>query len=177
MAFQWARGQVTPLAYGKNHVGLVKLSPGQSVVRVLFGIKADGFWTTSGTSTQLDIQVSMSNATAFGLVTTIGNGGETPPDAWTAPQDALPPTQRWLFRAVSSMSFLDMSGNASTWPVGFNSTFESCETEGQVLAPAMSPGLTLNLWLAISTPLGAWSTPTPGDVAWYTAWWSVLTKV
>lgn len=162
--------------YGPESRRLAALSPGNSILRVRFGFKADGFWTNPGAGTQTEIMASFSNTTSFGLVTTIGNGTETVPSPVLHPGDAAPPTQRWIYLATNSMSFIDMSGTSSTWPVGFSSPFMDVQSEAQVLATGFSSPETLNLWLAFDTQSGAWSTPTAGDEAWYTAWWSVLLK-
>ncbi|HEX8838224.1 MAG TPA: hypothetical protein VF748_14880 [Candidatus Acidoferrum sp.] len=146
------------------------------MLRVLFGLRADGFWTNSGTAGQTDLLASMSNQIAFGIVTTIGPGSETPPSPMAHPNDVAPPTQRWLFRAEMSMRLTSFSGASSTYTLTTGDQWEKNETEGQVLATGFAAPNHLNVWLSIDTVVGNWSTPTPGDQAWYTAWWSVLLK-
>jgi hypothetical protein len=165
------------LDYGRASVQLVKLAAGNTVMRALFGVQADGFWTdnTPGGG-QGGLKASITNYTAFGLVTTIGTGGETPPSPIVNPGDASPPAQRWLYNASFAMTLTDLSGTAQTHYLTSPKQFVNVETEGQVLAPAMPAGSTLNLWLTLDTAGGAWFTPTPGDIAWYSVWWSVLLK-
>lgn len=173
----WHRGQRPGLAYGIHQQPLTRLNAGDSVLRVLFGIKADGFWTNPGTATQLELQSSMNNLTAFGIVTTIGNGAEAVPSPIGQPDDVAPPTQRWLFNAASTMSLTSFSGTSSTWTMGFRANWESNQSEGMVLATGLPAGDTLGVWLSIDTTSGPWATPSAGDIAWYTIWWSLLTKL
>lgn len=173
----WVRGQSAGLSYGRHNLLLARLSPGDSLMTIRFGIKADGFWTNPGAGSQIQIQASELNYTAFGIVTTVGNGTETPPSPVGTPVDAAPPTQRWVYLASSAMSLTTFSGTSSTWTMGFTANWEANRSEAQVLATGFTAPSALDVWLVIDTPDGAWLTPSPGDIAWYTVWWSLLRKL
>lgn len=170
----WVRGAQTPVAYAPFTKLITRVTSGNTILRSHFGIKADGFVTASGAGGQNFIRDALANYTAFGLVTTIGDTTETVPSPIHNPGDAVPPAQRWLYLASSTMSLLDLSGSSSTYPVGWSDPFMDVSTKGQVLAPSMPPASTLNLWLVGDTPNGPWEGTAPTDIAWYSMWWSVL---
>lgn len=173
----WTRNSFAGLNYGRASVKIASLAPGNTILRVLFGIACSGFYTDNGTAGQGGIKGSLTNTTSFGLVTTVGPGTETPPSPVLQPGDAHPPTQRWLYLATAAPKLTGWAGTSSTWPVGFRDEWESQETEAQVLATGFTSPNTLNLWITMDTQGGAWFTPTAGDIAWYDVWWSLLTKL
>lgn len=153
---------------------MASLSPGQTLLRVRFGLKGDAFWTNSGTASQSDLQASMTNFTSFGIVTTVGIGTEPVPNPATSPLDQNPPTSRYLYLATTTMSLTSFSGTSSTWTMGFEYPFMDVSTEGMVKATGFVAPDTLNVWITIGTSAGAWTTPTVGDIAWYSYWYSLL---
>jgi hypothetical protein len=174
----WTRGSLAGIDYGKASVPLVRLVPGDSLLRVHYGIKMDGFWTAGGLpATESALKAAMTNATSFGIVTVIGSGSEVPPSPVTHPGDVAPPTQRWVHLATSSPSLTSFSGTSSTWTMGFSASWEDNDSESQVLATGFTAPNALDVWLSIDTQGGPWSTPSGTDLAWYSVWWSVLAKL
>jgi hypothetical protein len=93
----------------------------------------------------LDLAFIASNICSFGLVTTIGNGTETRPNARTGAADAAPPTQRWIYWETRApvITAADEGSGIVAWRD--SGTGEPSETKGQVLATGIPAGDTLNL--------------------------------
>jgi hypothetical protein len=104
-------------------------------------------WGFGGTTTSsVVIPQIMSVPMVFGLVTTIGNGTEAKPDVISAPGDANPPSQRWIWheRRWPNVTAFDSGAMAVIWES--SQPQEPCDSHGQVLAPSgMGVGNTLNL--------------------------------
>lgn len=97
---------------------------------------------------EVDIQDLSTRLVYFGLVTTIGNGTETPPgartDSWP---DVAPPLERWVYwEAVAPVvELIDVEAGVMIWR-GARST-ELTSSKGQVANPGGLPeGDTLNLF-------------------------------
>lgn len=83
----------------------------------------------------------------FGIVTTVGNGSETPPDPIIQSGDQVPPTQRWLWveQRVPTVAAWDAAASTIVWQS--SPAQEAVDSHGQVLAPGnMGVGNTLNVW-------------------------------
>lgn len=94
-----------------------------------------------------DIQTLSTGLVYFGLVTTIGNGTETPPNARTDSwPDVAPPLERWVYwEAVAPvLELVDAAAGIMIWR-GAAST-EVTSSKGQVANTGLPAGDTLNLW-------------------------------
>jgi len=112
------------------------------------------------------------NIITMGLVTTVGNGTESVPNARTQAADQSPPTQRWVYWETRGIKPLDIdaqTGSVAWQDVGAT---EPTDTKGQVLATGLPEGDTLNLWASWASPF-AWD-PTGSALVWFGA--SVLLK-
>lgn len=98
----------------------------------------------------------MGNVMIMGLVTTIGNGTEAVPDAFSQSGDVAPPTQRWIWwetRAAVPIA-IDNASNVITWTD--SGAQEPVDVKVNVLATGIPGGDTLNLWARWSA--GTWDT-------------------
>lgn len=82
----------------------------------------------------------------FGLVTTIGNGTETVPNAIRDAGDAAPPTQRWVHWEVRQpvVTAVDEAAGVITWRD--SGPQQAPDVKVNVLATGIPAGQTLNLW-------------------------------
>lgn len=147
MTFSWVRstGLSTSTQQGSTLLG--RLNNGQTYVRVRFRW---GFY--GDTPDVIDYSADAANLLSFGLVTTYGDGTETPPAARTASGDAAPPTLRWIYwetRQVVPVLISKDSGVAIWKDTGSS---EPTDTKGQVLAQGVPGGQTLNLWASWQMP-------------------------
>lgn len=92
---------------------------------------------------------------AWGLVTTVGNGTETPPNARTQAADQSPPTQRWIYWETRALepTIVNIDAGLVVWRS--SSPEGPIDTKGQVLATGLPTGDTLNLWSSWAGN-GAW---------------------
>ncbi len=99
------------------------------------------------TPIDVDIQNLSTMLVYFGLVTVVGDGTETPPNARTdAWPDVDPPLQRWVYwEAVAPVvTAIDAAAGVMIWR-GAAST-ELTSSKGQVANTGVAEGDTLNLW-------------------------------
>lgn len=147
MALAWVRSTGVSDSVEQGSILLGKLSNGQTYVRVHFR------WGFYGDSPDvISYFDGASNIISFGLVTTFGDGTETPPAARTDSGDAAPPTLRWIYwetRGVVPVVISPESGLA-IWRD--TSSSEPTDTKGQVLATGVPGGQTLNLWASWQMP-------------------------
>jgi hypothetical protein len=143
------------------------IPPGSSYLRAHLSW---GFY--GDTSAETDLDAVANNLVTMGLVTTVGNGTETPPDPRVG-TDVAPPTQRWIYwetRApVVSATFPGTPGIV-TWRD--SGATEPTDTKGQVLATGFSSPDTLNLWVV-------WNSPFLWDSSGSSTFWfgvSILTQ-
>lgn len=82
----------------------------------------------------------------MGLVTTIGNGGEHVPNAFSESGDAAPPTQRWIWWETRAAvpTAIDQAAGLITWRD--SGPQEPPDSKVNVLATGVPGGDTLNLW-------------------------------
>lgn len=149
----WTRGWVTAQPWGGSagsHL-IAKLNSGQSLLQVYLA------WSFMGnTSTTVIPAAIAGQVAAAGLVTVIGNGTETPPDALASPLNPGFPAQRWLIWDVRAprVRTWDTAGSVATWTA--TEPQIDMKSSSQVLAPSgMGVGNTLDLWLSWST-FGGW---------------------
>lgn len=122
---------------------------GQTYERIRFSW---GFYLDTPALT--DMQNVAFNVVNWGLVTTIGNGSETPPNPNTASGDAAPPTQRWLWWETRQPipTAIDEAANVISWRDG--GVQSPNDARGAVLAAGIPAGDTLNLWASWSGQYG-----------------------
>jgi hypothetical protein len=123
--------------------------------------------------TTVDIQGVCSNLVTLGLVTTIGNGAETRPNARSGSGDAAPPTQRWIYWETRApvVSAIDQAAGVITFKD--SGSTEPSDTKGQVLATGIPGGDSLNL-SSVWAPVSAFDA-TVNTLIWVSL--SILRKV
>lgn len=150
MTLNWARTVGLVADYEVGQVLLGRLSNGQTYVRTHFRW---GFYGDSPSTA--DMQAIAANLQVFGIVTTFGNGTETAPNPRSAPNDAAPPTQRWLYweaRAPVARA-IDSGAGVVLWDD--SGSTELTDIKAQVLATGVPGGETLDLW-ATWAAAGPW---------------------
>lgn len=136
-------------------------------MRIRFGWGFYGY-----TSQTANILATSQNLQVFGLVTTVGNGTETPPNPRTASGDAAPPTQRWLWWEGRAPRVLTYSDSADVVFFGDSIKSEESDAKGMVKAAGIPAGDTLNLWASWAAG-SAWDSTGVAEV-WFSA--SVLIR-
>lgn len=168
MAFTWQRSWGTALDIHAGNFLLASIPNGQTYTRVHFrwGVYADS-------PSLANYYLRASNIISAGLVTTIGDGSETPPNARSAPNDAAPPTKRWIFWETRQMipSAVDAAAGVVTWRD--SGSTEPTDTKGAVFATGVPALQTLNLWFTWAAN-SSW--PSDGAVSIWGGF-SVLIKV
>jgi hypothetical protein len=164
MATQWIRSIQAANGNGRTWISVANLTAGSAIIRnrIRWGFYAD-------TSNLVDAAFVAQNVFTFGLVTTVGNGTEIPPDPRTGAFDADPPTQRWIYWECRApvVSSWDSSGGVVAWRD--SGATEETQTKGQVLATGLPGGDTLNLWATWNSP---YSWDSSGSV---TMWYGIST--
>lgn len=149
ITFVWRRETFTSFAYSGGAVLLTPVGAGHTIVRchIRWGFHGD-------TPVDIDIQGVANSILTMGLVTTIGDGTETPPNPRTASGDAAPPTQRWIYWETRSpvVTAIDSGAGIITWRD--SGATEPTDTKGQVLAQGIPSGDTLNLWATWAPSFG-----------------------
>ena len=137
----WIRSVQTSTDWITGTALLASIASGRTLLRVHFEW---GFY--GDTPLEIDVANTAANLQAFGLVTTIGNGTETVPDARTESFDAAPPTQRWIYWEARApvVTAIDAAAGIITWRDSGPQALGS--TKGQVIATGIPGGDTLNLW-------------------------------
>lgn len=146
----WIRATATSFDYNVGSNLLASIAAGNSLLRVHLR------WGIVGnTSIDVDYQSISENIITLGLVTTVGNGSESVPNARTQAADQSPPTQRWVYWETRGIRpvYVDSSVGSVGW-IDTGSS-EPTDTKGQVLAAGIPGGDTLNLWASWAAP-GAW---------------------
>lgn len=167
MSLAWVRSTGLSNDYQQGAVLLGRLNNGQTYVRVHFR------WGVYGDTTDvIDIQAVTDNIISFGLVTTYGDGTETPPAARTNSGDAAPPTLRWIYWETRQVVPVLVNTEAGVVIYRDTSSSEPTDTKGQVFAQGVPGGETLNLWATWEAPF-AWD-PSGTAQVWLGA--SVLYK-
>lgn len=154
MSTTWFRTGVADGVYYHGWTLLAQIGNGQTYTRVRFS------WGFAGvTADTVDIAAIMNNTLVAGIVTTIGNGTEIPPNPAVASGDAAPPTQRWLWWEIKQpiVTAVDHAAGVITWRD--SGTQEIPDIRSQVLATGIPGGDALNLWFTWqSTAFLDWDT-------------------
>lgn len=142
------------------------IAPGQSIRRVVFG------WTGNAVGNgYTDLFAVANEQLVAGIVTTVGDGTEFPPDPLFQPENQNPPLERWLWweaRAVAINAFPQVDSGA--WSVVTVPPAVPTDSEGQVRVPTLPEGQDVRLWF-IAQSGENW----PFQVPWYlTGYASVL---
>lgn len=150
MTTTWVRTVESGLTWISGSNKIAAISPGNTLLRVHFGW---GFY--GDTSTTADLQGVAQNLQVMGIVTTVGNGTETVPNARTASSDADPPTQRWVFweARAPKLASHDSAGSLAVWQD--SGSQEPVQTRGQVSGKTVASGSFLNVWASWAAA-GAW---------------------
>jgi hypothetical protein len=108
-----------------------------------------GFHIDSPTTVNLSHLAS--TLVTFGLVTTIGNGSESPVNPQDVSFDPDPPTERFIYWETLApiCQGIDDASGVVIW--GNSAQTEPTQTKGQVLATGIPGGDTLNLWATWAT--------------------------
>lgn len=165
----WFRTGTADGVYDAGWTLLCQIPDGSTYQRIRWS------WGFAGvTADTVDIASIMANTLVVGLVTTIGDGTETPPNPAIASGDAAPPTQRWLWWEIRQpvVTAVDHAAGVITWRDSGPQEIPDVKT--QVLATGVSPSQRLNLWFRWqSTPFIAWDS---SGEAWVWVGSSVLYK-
>ena len=155
----WVRSTGLSNDYEQGSTLLGRLANGSSYLRVRFrwGVYAD-------CTDRMDIQSLASNIISFGLVTTVGDGTETPPNARTQSNDQSPPIERWIYWETRQLEPVVISAESGVITWHDTGSTEPTDTKGQVLATGMGGEDTLNLW-------ASWAAPTVWDPTGTTQLW------
>jgi hypothetical protein len=131
-----------------------------------------GFHADTPITTGID-EVSQ-NLVTFGLVTTVGNGSETPPNPQTQGGNADPPTKRWIYWETRApvVSAINEGAGVITWRD--SGATEPTQTKGQVLAQDIPAGDSLNLFSSWASAFDWGSIPANVQL-WHSI--SILRKV
>lgn len=143
MTFTWRRGTNAVITWPVGSIWIDAIPAGWSYVRSRFR------WGMVGdTQAVVDITGTSANLISMGLVTTIGNGTETPPNARTEAADFDPPTQRWLYLETRALEPIGIAPASDIIVWRDTGATEPTESKGQVLAQGIPSGDTLNLWFS-----------------------------
>lgn len=152
MGTTWFRTGTVESLWDAGWTLLCVVPSGSTIRRIRYS------WGWSGvTADTVDIGATMANTLVAGLVTVIGNGGETPPNPATASFDAAPPTQRWLSWEIRQniVTAVDHAAGVITWRD--SGPQEVPDVKVNVLATGIPVGDNLDLWFRWqSTPFVAW---------------------
>lgn len=151
MGYTWFREINGGTSYDRGSAWLCAIPAGSTYRRVRWS------WGFSGdTATTVDMAAMRLNILTAGMVTTIGNGGETVPNPLTAPNDAAPPTQRWVWWEARQpiVSAIDQAAGVVAWQD--SGAQEIPDVKVNVLATGIPGGDTLNLWFTWAAVTGVW---------------------
>lgn len=160
-SFNWNRVAQTSQFYDVGWFGQDEINPGDTYRRVRWS------WGFAGvTADTVDINAIISNPLFVGIVTTIGNGTETPPNPATASFDADPPTQRWLWWEMRQPVpvAIDHAAGIITWRD--SGAQEVPDIKTQVLATGIPGGDHLNIWFTWASLTGAGWDPSGSVRLW-----------
>lgn len=143
MTYTWIRPFVSAFAYNSGAILLASIPAGQTYVRQRFrwGVYADS-------RPDVAMVLLAQNTISAGLVTTVGDGTETVPNARSGSGDAAPPLKRWIYWETRGMipTAVDAAAGVVTWRD--TGSTEMTQSEGQVAANFVPGGLFLNLWFS-----------------------------
>jgi hypothetical protein len=153
MVDTWTRTVHSGLVWPVGNQLIVAIPQADTLLRVHWGW---GFYGNTSTDTSL-LDVAQ-NLMVMGLVTTVGNGSETPPNARTQAGNQAPPTQRWIFweARAPKIAAYDSVGGVALWQDSGDQ--EPVQSKGMVSAATVPSGDTLNLW-------ASWAASTAWDAS------------
>lgn len=137
----WVRTVQANLGWTSGSHLIASVPRGDTLLRVHFGW---GFY--GDTSLTTDLQAVSQNLQVMGIVTTVGNGSETPPNARTASGDVAPPTQRWVYWEGRGPRLADVDSTAELAFWQDSGAQELVDTKGMVSGKSIPSGDTLNVW-------------------------------
>jgi hypothetical protein len=150
VALNWGRSLHNNANFLVGQAQLGGLPNGVGYRRVRFS------WGFVGhTSTIVNLPAIEGYPLVMGLVTTIGNGTETAPNAIGAPNDAAPPTQRWIWWEARAAVCTAVDENAGIMTWSDSGAQDPVDSKVAVLAVGVPGGQTLNLWASWAAPI-AW---------------------
>lgn len=167
MALSWVRNIFLSTSYQGGQFLLGRLSNGQTYVRTHFEW---GFY--GDTAVTVDMQAIAANLLVMGIVTVFGDGTETAPNPLVSPNDAAPPTERWLWWETRAPVPRAMDNSAGVVMWTDSPPPEPTDIKAQVLATGVPGGDQLDLWASWAAR-GAWDNTGSAHV-WLSA--SVLYK-
>lgn len=141
MPYTWVRNISSGQGWHTGVALLCSIPNGDTYRRVRFS------WGFVGhTSSIVAMQPMCGNMIIMGLVTTIGNGGEHVPNAFSESGDAAPPTERWIWWETRAAvpTAIDQAAGLITWRD--TGPQEPPDAKVNVLATGIPGGDTLNLW-------------------------------
>jgi hypothetical protein len=151
VGYNWFRSVNHASFYDQGWWWLCAIPAGSTYRRVRFAWGFSGF-----TEVTADLHATAASILNAGLVTTIGNGSETPPHPFSTPNDVAPPTERWIWweaRQPIAVS-IDAAGGTVSWRD--SGPQEIVDAQVPVLATGIPGGDTLNLWFSYQAQNGAW---------------------
>lgn len=161
VTYNWFRTNNGGVGWHSNATWQCAIPAGSTYRRVRFSWGFAG-WTPS----IVDIQPMCELQAVMSLVTTIGNGSETPPNPATTPADVDPPTQRFLWYESRTAVVTAIDNDAGLITYRDSGPQEIVDTRAQVLATGIPAGDTLNLWASWGTG-GTWDAS--GNMAFWLA--------
>lgn len=151
MGYTWYRSSTTSDLYSSGLFWACAIPSGSTYRRVRWS------WGFSGdTNDTTSMDLVRSNYLVMGLVTTIGNGGETVPQPISSPNDAASPTQRWIWWEARQPVIAAVSHAAGVFAWRDSGVQEVPDVQVPVLATGIPGGDTLNLWASWQSKAGAW---------------------
>lgn len=118
-----------------------------------------------------DLFATVNEQIVAGIVTTIGDGTEVPPDPLFQPSNQNPPTERWLWweaRAMRIDAFPQVDSGA--WSCSTVDPAEPSDSRAQLVVPPLPEGQFVRAWFVVQTD-NNW----PFQVGFYvTGWFSLL---
>jgi hypothetical protein len=120
------------------------------LLRVHFGW---GFYGDSSSTSNL--QSLSQNLQVMGIVTTVGTGSETPPNARTQSGNVAPPLQRWIYweARAPKVATYDATAQLVIWQD--SGSQEPVQTKGMVSSKTVVAPNKLNVWASWAAS-GAW---------------------
>lgn len=151
MTAHWFRSLKAADPYDVGWLWMCAIASGSTYRRVRWS------WGFTGTTADTtDMHSVSSNLQVAGLVTTIGNGTETPPVPLTTPNDVAPPTQRWVWWETRQPIAVAVDHSAGVISWRDSGPQEIPDVQVPVLATGIPGGDTLNLWFSWQSTNGAW---------------------
>jgi hypothetical protein len=169
MGYTWYRGYASGEPWELAQIGLLSLTPGFTLRRVRYGVSFVGSTSTLAPTSEL-----ANDFVAVGLVTISSVTGSLPPSPLTAPNDANPPLERWLWwetRRMRPRTWGAQLKDVVTWTD--DGPVEPTDAKTAVAAN-VGAGNELHLfitWQSSVTDLWALYGNVSGQ-----AWWSVLVE-